>query len=673
MKPQSPVFRPPFMMLRYLMIGGLLLVLAGGCGASSNKEAEQLPVTATGTVSEAVVTPTKAAAPTRTPLPSQPLENGNGLADSLPLLSVENAAKLQVLGSWGNGIAYDMAYAPDGESIAISTSRALLLLDAVKMVLLQRVETAYPIYRIAFTDDGHYLYGGGAQGKLYQYDLAANTLTELPLQETYPITALAAAHLQPWILTATWDRTVNLVDLQSQVTRRTLTHTLAGSQALAFGSVDDKFFTWSTIEPIKRWDLAQIEMEQEIYFGLDANQRTGSQVRFSADVLIAAANQEWQVRVQNLTNGTTLGVLKGFNLAVKDLDISSDGAFVLTLHADQIRYWQSAKSKQLSQFSLTENREPPQMLRLARDGQHFITLGSSLSFYSIDAETNEITLSGSLPLYLSPELAYPAQFSDETTLAFPLLDGSLNQLDLAEGKFTFLPYSGSKVVAATAVGEGNLQALAFGDATVQVIDLFGETQYAAIRGLSTSGAALAVSAAGDILAVQTGPQTSGLWRISTGDYLTKLEWDTPAAVMQFSVDGKTLIVSGAGKTQLYNLVQETMGAVIEGRFLCAADDTMLLETYAAEGTQLQWMTMSGAEVLQRISAEAMQAAVNPQGTILAISSPQLKILDLSSGEALLEMENPAPGAQLRFTPDGKVLLLIRADNSVLVMGLPLND
>ena len=135
-----------------------------------------------------------------------------------------------------------------------------------------------------------------------------------------------------------------MVDLKDDIQAVNLMTTLQGSQALGF-SADDEIYTWSTIEPIKRWNVATQKLEQEIYFGLDANQKTGSQVRFSNDGTNAVINQTWQVRVQNLEDGTTLGLFSGFKQPVLDLCISSDSAFVFTLQKDKIQVWESKKSK----------------------------------------------------------------------------------------------------------------------------------------------------------------------------------------------------------------------------------------------------------------------------------------------------------------------------------------
>ena len=78
--------------------------------------------------------------------------------------------------------------------LAISTSRAILLIDPQRMILQKRIPVTYPLYSLAIPADGNILYGGGAKSKLFQYDLMEETLEELPLILNSPITALASGH-----------------------------------------------------------------------------------------------------------------------------------------------------------------------------------------------------------------------------------------------------------------------------------------------------------------------------------------------------------------------------------------------------------------------------------------------------------------------------------------------
>ena len=666
MKPHGAAL--PRKMHRPLLIAaGILLLLLSACGAGTptpvNLETPQ------GTPATAAPSATPTTVPTLTPTPFKSLQNGSGIPQNLPVLSVDNAHRLQVLGAWGNGIAYDMAWSPDGKTIAICTSRTLLLIDADKLTLLKQVETPAPLYHLVFSADSSTIFGGGAQGNIYRYDLAGDGLEALPVSQSSPVTALATAHTQPWLLSANWQNQINLINLNEPISLQNLTNPVNSSQAVGFNADDSKFFTWAPNELIKRWSRSPVKMEQEIYIGLDVNQKSASQLRYSADGSAAVANQEWQVRVQKLSDGTTIGLLKGYPKVARDVDISSDGSYVLTLHTDQVRYWQSAKSRQISQADLSDLSDTPGLVRMSPDGLHFVLLGSNLSLYDINTETHELTYHENLALALAPDLAYSGQFTTQQTLSFALLDGGLQQLDLASGEYSFMPYSGGKTVSANDTANPNLQILSFDDRTIQVVDLTGETQYSAIRGLSNPGIRFALSTATDILAIQTGSQTAGLWQLSTGNYQQKLGWELPIESMQFSSDGNYLVASGLGQTRVYDIAAEQLGDTIQGRFLCTSVYGMLLETSSAGGKQLVWMAFSSGNTLSHFDGSADRAAVNPQGDLLVLAGDQLSVWDMDKQKKLFEIENPARGAVLQFAPDGKSLFLKNADSSVIMLGV----
>ncbi len=652
------------------MLISIPCMLLVGCQAFFAIQPTQTPEVLIYTATPHQTTETPTIVPTNTATPWQPLTVGDGIPAGMPVLSIENIAGLQVLGSWGDGIAYDMQWSPDGNLLAISTSRVLLLIDPQRMVLQKRIPVTYPLYSLAFSADGNILYGGGAQSKLFEYDLMEETLDELPLILNSPITALASGHTRAVLLAADWKAAVRMVDLQDDVQAVNLMTTLQGSQALGFSADDKKIYTWSTIEPIKRWNVATQKMEQEIYFGLDANQKTGSQVRFSSDGTNAAINQTWQVRVQNLEDGTTLGLFSGFKQPVLDLCISSDGAFVFTLQKDKIQVWESQKSKPVAEIMLTNGIENSHMLRLSADDSRLVLLGNVLTSFSWNADTRQIEENETLPLVLSSAESFgPPSFSG-MDLDFALLDGTFLHFNLERGVYTHVPKIGEKDAVAALTGGNGVIVQAFADRTMQLT--WTDTQQPAMKisGMSQPAAKLLLAPQSGYLAAQTGQQLSGLWNLTDGSFFKKQNWDVVVERLIFSPDEKYLIASGAGKTQIFEFANDSFSGVIDGRFLAASKDGILLERYGINEMHLELINYDDQRALHQFPGGARQAVINADEFLLVAGGENLVIWNLFDDQKITEIPNPAPMAKIFFSDDGRAILLAAMDGSVIVLGVP---
>ena len=615
-------------------------------------------------------TETPTISPTNIPTPWEPLTEGDGIPADVLVLSAENIADLQVLGSWGDGIAYEMQWSPDGKFLAISTSRAILLIDPQSMTLLKRIPVRIPLYTFTFSSDGKSLLGGGAQGKFFHYDLASETLEELPLKWDSPIMALASGHTRPVLLAADWKATISLVDLIDEVQATHLMTTLQGSEALGFSADDKKIYTWSTIEPIKRWNLATLKMEQEIYFGLDANEKTGSQVRFSGDGKSAVVNQTWLVRVQSLEDGTTLGLFSGFNQPVLDIAISSDGAFVFALLKDKVQVWESRKSKVIAEIKLAEEINNPRFLQLSADDSRLVLLSNRLNFFTWNGDTSQIEEENSLPLALASAEAFCSLRLSGNELGFALVDGTTLRFDLATGGYSSTPSLSEIFPVAALVGKDGVSIQAFADRTMQ-INQEGDTQAPIkIRGLSQAAVQVLLAPESGLVSAQTGQQLSGLWNLPDGSFLKKQDWKIVVERLDFSPDEKVLIASGRGQTQVYDIAMDSLSGVVEGRYLTATAQGMLLERYAVDGPHLVMIGYDGTNMLYQLPGGAHQAVFSPDGSLLVVGGANLVIWNTANQQKLLDLPNADPSAKLVFSEDGRAILLAASDGSVIFLGVP---
>ena len=614
-------------------------------------------------------TPTVTFEPTITATTFVFIREGQALPDDLAVISAKNVNKLQEIGRWGNGVAYDIAWSADGTLIAISTSRYLLLIDVTSLEIIRRIDTGFPLYRISFSSDSSKIYGGGTQGKLLTYDIAEETQETINLGNTLPITAVAASQNGQYVAVADWQKSVHLWDLENNRLMTNFASTFSGSKALGFSSDNEILFGWSPIEPITGWHILTAKQPEEYYFGMDANQHTGSSVRISADGNAAAVNQTWQIRVQNMIDGTSIGVLKDFYYEVEDLDITADGEWTLSLHNDQVRLWQNNKSKLITSFDLADLMDQlPVSIRVSPDGRRFVLLGQDLVFFEIDMETQEITQTDIMPVNLVTDLSFAAQLTAEDVLYQVGLDGALYKTELQSGDVVQSAISSQNQISAYAVSE-SLFAGGYDNYTIELRDLQSMEVEKKMRGLSKIPAALLISEPQNVIIAQTDKSVTGIWEISTGNYIGKQEWDLALGDLQLSHDKRYILGSGDGFTQIYDLEEQSMTDELYGRLLAVSQNIIVMQRYGRDAALVFIDSVTFNTIQQRDSYSSDSAVFSADGKLLALSGKELVVVDMEQSEVVLQIENPARGAEFFFSSDGRVLFFVHADGSILLYGV----
>ena len=662
-----------------VLFGLLIVLMIGSCSSAeavTNKTSTSDSVSTVmdsgeGTATKSPVLPTMMATiePTATKSPFVSIQPGQALPDDLMVISSQNIKELQEIGRWGNGVAYDVAWSPNGELIAISSSRYLLLIDVPSMEVIQRIIADFPLYHIAFSTDSSKIYGGGTKGKLLTYHIAEERQDAINLGSILPITAVAASHNGQYVAIADWHKSVHLWDLEKNRLTTNFATTFSGSKTLGFSNDDEIVFGWSPIEAIVGWHILTAQPPEEYYFGLDANQHTGTSVRISADGNAAAVNQTWQIRVQNLTDGTTIGVLKDFYYEVKDIDIAANGEWTLSLHSDQVRLWQNSKSKMIASYDLSELADQLLMaIRISPDGSRFVLLGQDLIFFEIDAETQEITQTETMPVNLVTDLSYSAQLHADDVLYQVGLDGALYETALQGGDIVKSAIPTENQVSAYVVSD-SLFAAGYENYTIEIRDLQRMELDKTLRGLSKIPAALLVSEAQDVIVAQTDRNITTMWELSTGNYTGKQEWGIAPDDLQLSYDKRYILGSGDGFTQIYNLEDQTMTDELYGRLLAVSERLIVLQRYGRDAALIFIDSATLNTIGQFTSYSSDAAMFSADGKLLALSGKELIVLDTEQLEVVFQIENPARGAEIFFSSDGRLLFFVHADGSILLYGV----
>jgi WD40 repeat protein len=654
----------------FLCLISAVIFLYGCSGASGLSATEVAVGQETSIVASQIPTAKVTMSPTETATPFVVIQEGEGIPATLEEISTKNAKKLQEIGNWGNGVAYAVEWSPDGKMIAISTSRYLLLVDVKSREITRRISFGFPLYQIDFSPDSSTIYGAGTMGKLVQYNIESDNWNTKQLGNVMPVTAVAVSHSGQYVLSADWQKKVQLWNLESGVLDSNFGNTLSGSEALGFSADDQRVYTWSPLEPIKVWPINNTAKVIEYYFGLDDNQRTGTTVRFSGDGNNAAVNQTRQMRVQNLIDGTTTGLMKDFSKDVVDLDLSADGQWLFSLHTDEVRIWQSAKSKVVSTFLLGDLAEQiPVMIRVSPDGSSFFLLGQDLILFAVDTESRGIEQGDAIRLNLATDLSFSSNLSEGNKIYQVGLDGAMYIADLENGEITRKFVSTDLQISAYTVSS-NMLVTGYTNRTIELRDLDSLEVGNTLRGLSQIPLVLLLSEKQDILVAQTAQTTTGIWQVSSGAYQLKQEWKIPLDRLQFSWDEQYLIGSGNGQLQIYNVVDDFLSDAMDGRLLAVGEQGILLQPINGDG-KLQVISPASLDVLQYLDIlQTDRAAFSPDGSLLALSGSDLILMDMTNGEILLNIKNPARGAELYFSLDGNLLIFVFTDGSIRLYGIP---
>ena len=108
---------------------------------------------------------------TATALPTQPVNTAGAVRENTPVpqpaapISVDNADRISELAIWGNGSANDLAYSPDGSTLAVVSSLGIYLYDD-NSYRLEVIATDVAISSLAFSPDGETLAVGDVNGKI---------------------------------------------------------------------------------------------------------------------------------------------------------------------------------------------------------------------------------------------------------------------------------------------------------------------------------------------------------------------------------------------------------------------------------------------------------------------------------------------------------------------------
>jgi len=289
-------------LLTLVGVVGLGLGLAG-CGTGPTVPLSASPMaTATRAAATATVRPATATASPLPPtaLPPTPTEQGQA-ATAAPSGLITNTGQL------GRGQAFQMAWSPDANLLAIGSSVGAYVLDAATLAVTRFIPTTYPVYVVRFSPDGKQLVGGGV--------LTADDPSQVGTVDVWNLAdgsrAAGVPELTVWLNDVALDPSGTL---------------------LAVGGL---FPTTQVLV----WDLT---INEPLYSATPgtAGATVGTSVAFSPDgKLLALAGGAEGVLLYQARSGVLQAVLSGLPGPTYDLAFSADGRRLAAGGTQQVALW----------------------------------------------------------------------------------------------------------------------------------------------------------------------------------------------------------------------------------------------------------------------------------------------------------------------------------------------
>jgi len=442
----------------------------------------------------------------------------------------------------GNGMLEGLVYAPDGETLAISTTLGVKLYDANNLneIGILQENKEYNAC-IAFSPDGKTLAIGSGNGGISLWDMQnQKQIGSIPDGQGYFIAFSPDGKILA--ITGEWDKTIHLWDIQKLEQIGMLKVVADYTYNIAFAS-DGKTLVSvdNSNDPIRLWD---IQTQKQIGV-LKGNKDPIYRIAVSSDgkLVTAGGNEnEGELLIWDIQEQKLIGSLNGHRSAVYSIGFSSDGKTLASGSYDDqtIRLWNIQEQKQIT--LIQGNKGDGYKIALKPDGRTVASLntdGQAVRFWDVQEQKQTGIIDG---------FSY-----------YPLVAFSPDSKTLASGggsKITLWNTADQKQIAEIPVTEiGGYAELAFSpdgkilagstDKSIYLIDVQAQKQIALLNGHTDYIRSIAFSPDGKLIASGSLDMTIRLWDVQQQKEVWKQNCPSHTHSVTFSPDGKYL-ASGIG-------------------------------------------------------------------------------------------------------------------------------
>ncbi len=320
---------------------------------------------------------TPSPAPVLTPIPSQDLSGA--LPTNLAMITSENVSHVATVARYyGRGWVTDVAFSPDGKTLAVATAVGIYLYDLATGVGKLFWEGNSVVNSVAFSPDGKLLASGledhtarlweVSSGKQIMVlkghkesvlsvafvpggELLVSTsykeariwrLSSGQLKNSIPLWYVGRSALSPdgrFLAAGSNDGAVRLWRVSDGHLLRIVDHSWFSS-SVSFSPDSQLLASWTWDRPAELGRLSLWRLSDGVLLHVFPFEGYGCRAAFSPDGRLLAAGYDKEVYVWKVSNGNLLAVLKGHTRNVTDVTFSPDGKLLASASADgTIRLW----------------------------------------------------------------------------------------------------------------------------------------------------------------------------------------------------------------------------------------------------------------------------------------------------------------------------------------------
>jgi len=625
-------------------------------------------------------------------------------ADALEPITPDNAILMRQLAVLGRGTINQLAWSPDGKTLAAAGTLGVWLYDPAALYsppLLLEGHTR-DVRSVGFGSDGTIVYSGSQDGTVKEWDVATGILNRtLSLWDNFGYEATDTKRdLEVWSIAFDADRTllaagrldgtVHLWDLKTSRERTVLRGHKAGISGLAFSPDGTALVSAGHDGAVILWDVATGTARTT----LSGFRGWGSSLAFSPNgKIVAFGGADMTIRLWDAVKGAELAHLEGHTGTVGNLAFSPDGQTLASSALDgTLRLWDVETG---SQRPFLVNAYAVTSLGFSPDGT---TLASSTEYGALQLWDTTTGEQRSVPAAHTSPVTNIAFSPEGRTLASGGEDGLIRLWEVETNYLQSVLLGHLNDVTGVAFSpDGKMLASSSLDSTIRLWDLESASPLSVLTGHSSFVRSVAFSPDGRTLASAGTDMTVRLWDVATGENRATLTGHTSEVEsVSFSPEGAWLASASADKTvriwdvatgeeiglfQSINIVRSAAFSPDEALVAFGGHD-MALNVWA-------WEVISGTATGRNQFPPIGQVggpltvAFSSDGVIVASGGPSTQNYWTAPGEIhLYSAETGFPYNLLRghtrrvtsiaFSPDGKLLATGSADGSMRLWGVVTN-
>lgn len=576
---------------------------------------------------------------------------------------------------FGKGVIRDIAYFPDGNRVAVSSSIGVWVYDTHtgdELALL--TEGVHDYSAIAFSPNGEIL-ACASENYIQLWEIEDYKLQDIYTGHTSEIQYLVYSNSGKTLISGSTDTTIRVWDTATGEVLSTLVGLSDRTSKIAISADGTTIASssFSDIGKIRMYNLETGEYDKTI----TTNNTIIYELLFLPDgSRIAAGDRNGDIHIWDMNSGEFLKKLSGEIGYITSLDASKNGLYLLCGSSEEIiQVWAVEIEMLINTYN--QNIDSIAKVTFSPDGRTFSSASigeGTIHFWDLENGNLLRTISGHTNYSRSVVFSPDGQFLATTVMA----DDTVNVRNVDTGEI-HLSLKGHTQRPYSLAYSQNGEILASGSYNGQIIlwDMNTGNILDQIRGHRQNVSSLSLIPNGNNLVSGGWDSIINFWNFTTGANFQKIPINLKVRDIAISPDGNILASATDEKTvRLWDTNTGESKGILEGHRESAECVTFspignLIATGSNDNTIKIWDLNSG-ELRNTFSEPTNKntdcVAFSPDGYLIASSSLKvIRIWDVMTGKIQKTLTGHTTWVRcVQFSPDGRMLASSSSDGTVLL-------